>query len=77
MAFVGVVILSFLLADGYDGHEHQKSQKHGQKKDSNCHYGFCLVFSISLLYRSFAVLKPYMPNAVPREDIFFKKNTNN
>ena len=32
MAFVGVVILGFLLADGYDGHEHQKSQKHGQKK---------------------------------------------
>ena len=48
MAFVGVVILGFLLANGYDGHEHQKSQKHGQKKDSNCHFGFCLVFSISL-----------------------------
>lgn len=79
MAFGGVIVLSgFIVGDDGNGHQHQKSQKHGHIKNCNYHFGMIyLVFPISLLSRSFAVLNSYMPNAIPAERFFLKKITIN
>ncbi len=66
-----IFVLCFLIADGSKYHEHQESKEHGQEKNSNCHLGFDLCSLIfRCCYRSFAVMKPYMPNAIPVEILF-------
>ncbi|MBK8562936.1 MAG: hypothetical protein IPN76_06200 [Saprospiraceae bacterium] len=40
-----VLVSGFLLVRGLDDREEEESKKHGQKKNSNCHFGLICVVS--------------------------------